>query len=313
MKLSIIIVNYNSGRYLKKSIESIYNNLKDCENFETLIIDNNSKDKSIELIENMHSNIGILKNKENIGFVKGTNLGIVNTRGEYILLLNPDTKLLDKSILAMVDFMDKNQAIGLCGPLSVSQDGSPRSGPYKFNGISSELKFMLGLHLFSRFFVQREFKNTVECDYITGSCMLIRRAALKDVGYFDENIFMYAEEEDICFRAKQKGWKIFFYPSCKIIHYGQKSSSGLEKEMIITQKMSALYYYSKRYNILLMVLIRILFLLNIFVRIVIIGSKIIFDQKDKPDNIEKINANLKSVILILKMKDSRKFRVPVKI
>lgn len=305
MKLSIIVINYNSETYLRNCIESIRDNLKGHSDFEILVIDNNSHDESLVLLEDRFPHIRILKNSANLGFVKAANLGIANTKGEYILILNPDIRFLDKNILSMVAFLDENPSIGICGPLQVFEDGSAQSGPSRFNGIFSELKFIAGTHFINNLFRDKKFVKPVECDYVFGSSMLIRRTVFETIGLFDENIFMFAEEEEFCFRAKRKGWKVYFYPSSKVIHYGQKSSRGLEGMRIVHMRMSALYYYSKRYNRFFMILMRMLFIINTLMRIVSIGFRIIFNPKESKEALKKVKANLEVLVLILKMKDSR--------
>lgn len=312
MKLSIVIINYNSGRYLTECVGSIYENLvipisvdRDHIDSEILVIDNNSQDDSLILLNRSHPNVRVLMNGANLGFVMGANQGIANTGGEYILLLNPDVRLLDKNISSMIAFLDRDLSIGICGPLLVREDGSSQSGPSRFNGIFSELKFISGAYLLNKLSVKKKFLNPIECDYIPGSCMLIRRSLLEDIGIFDENIFIFAEEEEICFRAKRKGWKIFFYPPCKVIHYGGVSFEGLERERIVNQRMSALYYYSKRYNIFCMVLLRLIFLISAFIRIIVLGLRMTLRPRTVANSLRRLNGNFKAVVLILKMKDSR--------
>lgn len=308
MKLSIIVINYNSGAYLRNCIESIRDNLKGYSDFEILVIDNNSHDESLALLEDRFSHIRILKNGANLGFVKAANLGIANTKSEYVLISNPDIRFLDKNIFSMVAFLDENPSIGICGPLQVFEDGSAQSGPSRFNGIFSELKFIAGTYFINNLFRDKKFVKPVECDYVLGSSMLIRRAVFETAGLFDENIFMFAEEEEFCFRAKRKGWKVFFYPFSKVIHYGEKSFKGLEDMRIINQRMSALYYYSKRYNRFFMILARMLFIINTIMRIIFIGFRIIFNPKKSKEALKKLKANLEVLVLILKMKDSRHLR-----
>ncbi len=309
-KLSIIIVNYNCGTYLEKCMRSVYNNLKRYPDFEILIIDNGSYDKSLSIFETQFPGARFLKNEKNLGFVKAANQGIKNTSGKYLLFLNPDTELLDENISLMVDFMDKDVSRGISGPLILSESGSPQSSPHsKFNNIFSELKFSIGLQFLNKLFSEKEYTRPSECDYILGSAMLIRRAVFDDIGLFDENIFMFAEEEDLCLRAKQRDWKIFFYPNCKIVHYGRKSSLGLEKARIINHRMAALYYYSKKYNRFFMILIRMMFLTNILMHIIGLGLRIIVFPKQTKNSLKRIDGNFQAALLVLKMKDSRNFRM----
>lgn len=308
MKLSVIVVNYNSARYLVECVRSVYDKLKGYGDFEVLVIDNNSRDDSLALLENAFPHGRVLKNNENLGFVKGANQGIANTEGEYVFLLNPDTKLLDKNIPLIIDFMDKNPSIGICGLFLISEDGSPQSRPSSFSGIWDEIKHISVLQFLNKIFAKKDFIDVVECDCVFGPSMLIRRAVFKDAGLFDENIFMFAEEEDICFSAKKKGWKIYFYPFCKVIHYGRKSSEGLEEARIINHRMSALYYYSKRYNRFFMILIRMIFLINIIMRITVLGFMIIFNPFAIGNRLRRLVGNLKAAVLVLEMKDSRSFK-----
>jgi len=307
MKLSILIVNYNSGDYLSNCVKSIYDNLTRNSEFEILVVDNNSRDESIELLKRKFSDIRIVRNNTNFGFAKGINIGIINTSGEYILVLNPDTKFLDKSISSMIDFMDKDQSIAICGPLLVSDNGASQSYPYRFTGIFHELKFLFGAYFLHSIFVEKFYKPT-ECDYIVGGCMLIRRSAIDDVGLFDENFFMFSEEEEFAFRSRQKKWKVFFYPETRLIHYGKGSSGELEDERIVNQRMSALYYYSRRYGVFPMVFLRFIALLNICIRLIIVSLRLMLFPDKVKYNLKVIKGNLKAMILVLRMKDSKKLQ-----
>ncbi|MHA1380625.1 MAG: glycosyltransferase family 2 protein, partial [Candidatus Helarchaeota archaeon] len=121
--ISIIIINYNTGKLLRDCLTSVFNNVKNL-NYEVLVIDNNSFDKSLEIAEREILKVKVIRNKENLGFAGANNQGIKMAKGRYIFLLNPDTVILDEKLKKLIEFMDSHPEAGACGPLVLSSDNS---------------------------------------------------------------------------------------------------------------------------------------------------------------------------------------------
>ncbi len=254
--ISIIIVNYNVKNYLEQLLYSIFNaigNLK-CE---IIIVDNNSTDGSVEFLENNFADkIILIKNNENLGFGKANNQGLKIAKGEYVLLLNPDTIIEENTLLKMKEFMDNNPEAGACGCKILNPDGSlqlacrrgfptPRHALFKLIGLSSlfpKSKFFSGYNL-----TYFDDDKIHEVDALSGSFMFIRKKILDKIGYFDQSYFMYAEDLDLCFRLKKIS-KIYYVPTTKIIHYKGESSKKLFWKSKIEFYKSMAIFVKKFYN-----------------------------------------------------------------
>jgi len=253
--LSIIIVNYNAGNLLKECIESVKNSALNI-SYEIIVIDNNSSDNSIDLIRNRFENLKIIMNKMNVGFARASNQGINGSKGRYILLLNPDTVILPDCLKKMVEFMDAHPKAGVAGCKVLNPNGTlqlacRRSFPapsvsfYRLTGLS---RLFPKSKTFARYNLTYQNPDVVqEVDAVSGSFMMIIRKALDEVGMLDEQFFMYGEELDLCFRMKEKGWKVYYVPDARIIHYKGKSSQQRKRKAVIDFHKAMYIFHKKHY------------------------------------------------------------------
>lgn len=241
--LSVIIVSYNAKDYLLNCLKSIDLN---CE---IIIVDNASSDKSADEIKKTFPQVKIIENKENLGFAAANNQGIKESKGRYILLLNPDTKILDNALSKMIAWMNKNPkvTVSTCRLLNKDRSIQPTGGYFPILPKLFAWQFFLddiipinSYHPKPKFYDQEK-----ELDWVTGAFFLFRREIVDKVGLLDEKFFMYAEELEYCFRIKKAGFKIFFTPLASIIHYGFKSSS--REIAIISEYKSLVYFYKKHF------------------------------------------------------------------
>lgn len=236
MKLSIIIVSYNTRDFLKKCLDSLKKiNFSD---FEIIIVDNASKDGTIEYLESLsEKNLTFIKNPKNLGFSKANNRGIKIARGDYLLFLNPDTEVMPDTLAEIVKFMEKDSKIGALTckvvlPNGKLDDSCHRGFPTPWNALC----FFSGLEeLFpkSRIFAGyhmgwKDYNKPHEIDAGAGSFLMLRRKAGEDINWWDEDYFFYGEDLDLCYRLKQKGWKVYYFPKVSIIHY-KGIASGIKK------------------------------------------------------------------------------------
>lgn len=226
-KLSIIIVNYNSGKHLLDCLESIQKQEDEADIY-TYVVDNASSDGSALEAKKKFSWAEFIINRHNVGFGKANNQILKKVNTEYILLLNPDTILKEGVIRKMISFMSKDKNIGAATCKVVHESGdidwaAHRGFPTPF----ASLLYLFGndklYHL-----TERDFTSPHEVDAISGAFFLTRKSILDLVGYFDEDYFMYAEDIDLCYRIKQAGFKVMYYPEVEITHL-KGISSGLKR------------------------------------------------------------------------------------
>ena len=241
LDLSVVIVSFNTKDFLNKCLVSISKYISKNIRYEIIIIDNASKDGSLDELsrsKNKELSIKLIKNKQNLGFSKANNLGVKISKGRYILFLNSDTELIMKDTLEeMVSFMDHHPDAGAATcrvelPDKTIDDAIHRGFPTPWNSlmhfsrlgaIFPKSMFFNGYHLGFC-----DIDKVHEIDALAGAFMIVRREAGQKIGWWDEDYFFYGEDLDFCYRLKQEKWKIFFVPTTKILHY-KGVSSGIKK------------------------------------------------------------------------------------
>lgn len=233
--LSIIIVNYNAKEFLKKCLDSIFES--NITNYEVIVVDNASRDGSVDELKKFEPKIKLIVNKKNVGFSAANNRGIRKAGGRYILFLNPDTNVYPNTFKYMLNFMDKNKSAGAATCKVVLSNGklddaSHRGFPTPWNAFcffSGLDKIFPKSKIFGGYHMGWENLNkTHEIKACAGAFMLVRREAGEQVNWWDENYFFYGEDLDFCLELYKKGWKIYFVPKVSILHY-KGISSGLKK------------------------------------------------------------------------------------
>lgn len=247
MELSIVILSYNTKDLTLQCIESVvkqYQKELEKKIIEIIVVDNNSKDESVLAISGLslqNHNIKLVLNRENFGFAKGCNLGAKSAIGKYILFLNSDTKALDKGFEGMVDFLDKNSNVAILGGKLENSDGTIQRSCGKFYNLFNLLIMLLGFERFG--FLRSSPSKIQKVDWVSGACMMVRSKAFEKLTGFDEKLFMYVEDMEICFRAKKLGFATYFYPFLKLKHKSLGSSN--KTFAIINIYQGILRFYSK--------------------------------------------------------------------
>lgn len=252
MDVSIVIVTWNTREVLRDCLQSIYEQAGRIA-FEIIVIDNASSDDTAGMIAREFPTVRLLCNGVNRGFAAANNQGIGMAKGRYILVLNPDTIILDSAIAKTVSFADKHPEAGIVGCHVLNSDGSLQRSCYSYHRVLTVLIHTFGLQrLFpkSRFFGRQDmtwfdFKTVREVEVIAGCFMLVRRKAMEDVGLMDEAYFMYTEETDWCWRMKSQGWKLLFFPDAEIIHLGGVSANQCSLEIQLEAIRSPLLFIKK--------------------------------------------------------------------
>lgn len=260
-ELSIVILSYNTRELLLKCLESVGGGECGERKVEIIVVDNASTDGSVETVERRYKDITILRNKKNLGFAAGNNLGIKRARGKYILLLNSDTIVEKETIPRMLAFMGENPQVGVATCRVEFPNGSLDPACHRgFPTPWAALTYFLGFErLFpkSKLFGQYHLgflpmDKTHEIDSPTGAFYLVRREVIEKVGLLDEDYFMYGEDLDWSYRIKQAGWKIIYYPYVKIIHLKKSSGRESKDEKLRRETTSHFYetmgtFYKKHY------------------------------------------------------------------
>jgi len=229
--ISAVIVNYNAGSILTAAVKSL---LKSDSVAEVIVVDNYSADNSLETVEKLagsQSQLKCIRNDKNLGFAKACNIGVVAAQGnDYLLFLNPDCLPDEDALEKLLLCMQSSQNIGMAGPLVLNPDGTEQPGgrravptPWRsfvriFGFFNLRQRYP---RLFSDFLLHQQPLpgGPVEVEAISGSCMLVSRDALKDVGSLDEGYFLHCEDLDWCMRFRQRGWRIMFVPDAHVVHH----------------------------------------------------------------------------------------------
>jgi len=246
---SVVIVNWNSIDYLRECLRSI------CEftrcSCEIIVIDNDSPDEEKILLSEI-GNINLILNDKNIGFAAANNLGIRQAKGDYILLLNPDTKLVNDAIDRMVAYLKSHETVSAVGPKLYFSEGydyhpSIKSLDSPFYNVSCLIPGWRYLENAFQFLVSN-IDRIWKVDCVIGAAVLFNRSVFDEVGLLDERFFIYSEEVDFFMRMKRSGHKTVYYPRAEIIHYGGRSqdkSSVAKLEYLWTSKI---IYFKKYYG-----------------------------------------------------------------
>lgn len=235
IRLSIIIVNYNVRFFLEQALLSVRKGVRNIA-AEIFVVDNNSVDGSVKMLREKFPDVILIQNKENVGFAKANNQAIAKAKGEFILLLNPDTIVEEDTFEKCLQFMDGHPEAGGLGVKML--DGKGNFLPESKRGFPTPFVAFCKAFGLSRIFSHSKFFNryhlgflseneTHEIDVLAGAFMFLRKAALEKAGLLDEQFFMYGEDIDLSYRIVKTGYKIFYFPETRIIHYkGESTKKG---------------------------------------------------------------------------------------
>jgi len=248
MQLSVVIVNYNTKKFFKDCLESIFKHTKGLD-YELIVVDNASTDGSVEYLQRFKGSkvqrSKVIFNKENLGFSRGNNQGIRQAEGKYILLLNSDTLLKDNALFKMVEFVDQHPEISVLGPRLLNSDGIFQASVGRFPTLPVVAVMLFKEHFGGSRLVRWAPDRICPVDWVMGAALIARKEVFEKVGLLDEKIFMYMEEVEWCYRVKKAGYKIYFYPGAEIFHLGQGSSKTGRKEPILNIYKGLIYFYQK--------------------------------------------------------------------
>lgn len=273
-KLTVVIVTFNSSRHIEQCIDSIFRSRVIKSLINVVIIDNASKDKTVEVlrkIQKKYRKVAVVINENNLGFARAVNQGIrMSIKSKYLLLLNPDTILFKDSIPEILNCVEKNEC-GICGGQTIDESGKKSGCYFRFPNLQ------IGLFDFTNFrklaindkwhkyFYYADSIQRGDCfnvDVVTGGFMLITNNTIKKIGLLDESYFMYLEDVDYCLRAKNNHITVCHSETSKVIHKGGASSNNKDRIKHSAWLASRKIYFLKHFNFLINLAIQPIFLID---------------------------------------------------
>lgn len=253
MRLSVVFLSYNTRDLTRQALNSVLAAAEGLE-AEIFVVDNASADGSADMVAEEFPQVKLVCNEANVGFSAGNNVALRQVTGEYALLINTDTIVRRDALHAMVDFLDAHPEAGACGCKILDPDGTlqldsrrgfptPLAAFCKMSGLSRlfpKHPLMARYHL-----THLDPEQTAEIEVLSGSCMMVRKAAMDQVGLLDEDYFMYGEDIDWCYRFHQAGWKIYYLPTTAIIHFRGESGRGTPLKILYRKSRAMSIFVNK--------------------------------------------------------------------
>jgi len=308
--LSIIIVSWNVADLLAGCLQSLLERAEDVSpdeatfalgdhRSEIIVVDNASTDHTVAMLRSEYPLVRLIASERNLGFSAGNNLGLEHARGDCLLFLNPDTRVVDDAVQVMLRYLEEHPRVGLVGPRLRYADGSPQASRRRFPTL------MMGLcestlveqwwprNRWARAYRMEDTPDDVtqEVDWVNGACMLVRREAVDEVGALDEAFFMYSEELDWCRRMTAAGWRVAYLPTATVIHYEGQSSSQIAPMRQVYFDSSKILYFRKHHGALTAGVLRVALLAMHALHMAEEGLKYLLGHK-RPLRRERLRAGL---------------------
>jgi N-acetylglucosaminyl-diphospho-decaprenol L-rhamnosyltransferase len=285
--LSIVVVSWNVSGLLRRCLRSVEQSagLSGLQ-YEIIVVDNASTDGSVAMVGAEYPQVQLVANEKNVGFPAANNQGLARASGRYVLLLNPDTEVIEDALGRLVGFAEVNADVGVAGPMLLNPDGSIQESRRRFPTVGAALFESTWLQpyaprrLLNRYYVlDRPADEAQDVDWVSGAALLARRGAVERVGPMDEGFFMYSEELDWCRRFKDAGWRVSYVPEARIVHHGGRSSEQVSAERHIHFQRSKLRYFRKYHGSGVALALRLFLLASYVWQIALEGAKWLVGHK----------------------------------
>lgn len=285
MNLSIIIVSWNVKEKLRENLKALYKSEGDFD-FEVFVVDNNSNDKSAEMIAQEFLQVNLIENKNNLGFAKANNQAIKEACGDFVLLLNPDMRVFPDTLKKSLKWMKENKQANVAGCKLVDEKGKTVPHVRRFPGFWDQLAIVLKIpHIFPNVldkYLMKDFdyNKASKVDSIRGSFFMIRREALDKVGGLDERFFIWFEEVDFCRQVWENRGEVWYFPEASCLDYFGQSFAQVKR--VKTQKYfrdSMLKYFQKWQPAWQYWILRVAWILGFF--LVWLGAKVNYKKRVK--------------------------------
>jgi N-acetylglucosaminyl-diphospho-decaprenol L-rhamnosyltransferase len=247
--VSIVIVNYNVKEYILRCIQSIYTTIGTAITFEIIVVDNNSTDGSIEAIEKDFKEVRIIKNLENAGFPAANNQGFKIANGDKIMMLNPDTEIVENAIARLALYLDSNPDVALVAPKLLNTDGSLQHSVWRFPSVKyifAEMFYLKNL-IKDKYYADKDLNITQRIDSASGAAMMFRKELVDVVGMLDEKLF-WIEDVEFCYRIKKHDFNIAYLPEALVIHHIGQSAKKNYNVSIYNQIFNKIKFYRKHHS-----------------------------------------------------------------
>lgn len=249
VKASVIVLTWNSGEVIEACLTSLAQGLTSFLH-EVIVVDNGSEDQTLTVVRDRYPWVRVLKNTVNRGVAAGRNQGLRAAEGEYFIFLDDDTVVQPRALDQLIVYMDEHGDVGLCGPQLIDGAGKLHLSCRLFPTISDKCARRLP------FAFARQLRRTTEMadwdhaatrdvDYMIGACQVIRRTALMDVGFLDEQIFYGPEDVDFCLRLQQVGWRVVYHPEAVVSHLERRITRSFFSRLSYLHMRGLLYYFRK--------------------------------------------------------------------
>jgi hypothetical protein len=255
MELSTVIVNYRSREPLRQCLAALEADAAGIEH-ETVVVDNDPGDRALEAIARDFPQVRGIPNRENVGYARAVNQGIAATTGEFVLAMNPDCVPERGSLAALLGYLRTHPRTAVAGPMILDSDGtlqySARSFPdhltFLFNRYSLLTRLFPG-NRFSRRYLLTDWDHASvrEVDWLSGASLMVRRAAIAQVGTMDETFFMFNEDVDWCRRMKLAGWAVTYVPEARVVHHIGASRKKVAPKVIVERHRGMIHYFHKHH------------------------------------------------------------------
>ena len=253
MRLSVVFLNYNTRDLTRQALSSVLAAAEGLE-VEIFVVDNASVDGSADMVAAEFPQVKLICNAANVGFAAGNNVALRQVTGEYVLLINTDTIVRRDALRTMVEFLDAHPEAGACGCKILDPDGTLQLDSRR--GFPTPLAAFCKMSGLSRFFPKHPLiahyhmtyldpEQTAEVEVLSGSCMMVRKAAMDQVGLLDESYFMYGEDIDWCYRFHQAGWKSYYVSTTSIIHFRGESGRGTPLKILYRKSQAMSIFVNK--------------------------------------------------------------------
>ncbi len=299
--LSIVIVNFETPEHTMQCIRSIYQ-FPPSRPYEIILIDNDSRDGSLPVIREVFPEILSIETGANLGFARANNLGISNARGEYVLLLNSDTKIPGRALDSMLDTLVEHAEVGAVGVRQIDNDeeGNLQLSWGSFPTFFSEIVRKVLHHRLAindhgvRDYLEQKFSGSAEVDWVSGSCLMARRDTLLSAGMLDGRFFMYFEDIDLCRRIRDLGFSIHYDPRSTVIHYGGVSAKKNMMNVLLEYRRSQIYFTRKYYGLGGVVVLKALLTLKYGVNLFRWGAMFVAERLVRRDSVHSFTKLLLS-------------------
>jgi len=252
--VSALIVSYNVKDLLLDCLQAFFSSSDDP--VEAVVVDNASRDGSSDAVAERFPDVKLVRQARNVGYGKANNIGLQECEGRFILLLNPDVTVGEGSVGRLADFLLVRPDVGAVGPRLLRPDGTPdlaarRGFPtpstafYRLSGLSKAFPKSRRFNRYNMGFLPDS--EVHEIDAGTGACLMLRRAAVDRVGFFDPDYFMYGEDLDLCFRLRLGGWKIYYAPTATAVHLKGASTRQASRRMLYEFHSAMWTFHHKHY------------------------------------------------------------------